>query len=39
MMAVDSLYDVNDYQKCVEALILLKMGLKNSPYNYDFLLR
>ncbi|CAD8045731.1 unnamed protein product [Paramecium sonneborni] len=39
MIAIDILYDVNDFQKMIKSLELIDLGLKNSPYNFDFLFR
>ncbi|CAD8047453.1 unnamed protein product [Paramecium sonneborni] len=39
MIAIDILYDVNDFKKMIKSLELIDIGLKNSPYNFDFLFR
>ncbi|CAD8137562.1 unnamed protein product [Paramecium pentaurelia] len=39
MIAIDILYDVNDFEKIIKSLELIDLGLKNSPYNFDFLFR
>lgn len=39
MIAIDILYDVNEFDKIIRSLELIDLGLKNSPYNFDFLFR
>ncbi|CAK78907.1 unnamed protein product (macronuclear) [Paramecium tetraurelia] len=39
MIAIDILFDVNDFEKILRSLELIDLGLKNSPYNFDFLFR
>jgi hypothetical protein len=39
MMAIDILYDVNNTEYIIRSLDLINLGLRNSPYNFDFLFR